>query len=172
MNENSILLNSKIETNDLNSTINNYMGSEEDVIKSLTENKYVNEVLFSYKTKNYKKYSHLEMLAIDKLCGGGRKLYLGFLTKADKVKFIKNYKFKNLYEIITNEIVKPYFDIDYKTEKEHKTDEEVKIILERFILKKSQLIFNVIWCIRYKCLWDTQIIFITASTQIRKERIF
>ena len=111
------------------------MGSEEDVIRSLTENKYVNEVLFSFKIDNYKKYSHLEMLAIDKLCGGGKKLYLGFLTKADKVKFIKNYKFKNLYEIITNEIVKPYFDIDYKTEKEHKTDEEVKIILERFILE-------------------------------------
>ena len=135
MNENSILLNSKIEPNDLKSNINNYMGSEEDVIRSLTENKYVNEVLFSFKIDNYKKYSHLEMLAIDKLCGGGKKLYLGFLTKADKVKFIKNYKFKNLYEIITNEIVKPYFDIDYKTEKEHKTDEEVKIILERFILE-------------------------------------
>ena len=124
----------KIETKKQNETINTDM-SEDDVIKSLNENKYVSEVIFKYNTTNYTKYAHLEMLAIDKLCGGGRKLYLGFKNKADKVKFIQNYKYNNLYEIITNEIVKPYFDIDYKLPQQHKTDDEVKIILKNLIIE-------------------------------------
>ena len=134
MDENTKLLNNKIEPINSKETIDNSMGSEDDVIKSLTDNKYVSEVLFKYNKSNYTTYSHLEMLAIDKLCGGGRKLYLGFKNKADKVKFIQSYKFNNLYEIITNEIVKPYFDIDYKIG-DYKTDEEVNAILKRFILE-------------------------------------
>ena len=100
---------------------------------SLAENKYVNEVFNQYNISNYQKYAHLEMLAIDKLCGGGKKVYLGFKNKSDKVKFIQSYKYNNLYEILKNDIVKPYFDIDYKTEDEHKSDDEVKLILNRFI---------------------------------------
>ena len=135
MNENTNLLNEKIEPNLINETINNFMESEEDVIKSLNNNKYITQIEFSYNKSNYQKFNHLELLAIDKVGGGGKKLYLGFKNKADKIKFIQSYKYKNLYEIITNEIVKPYFDIDYKTPQEYKTDEEVKVIIQRFILE-------------------------------------
>jgi hypothetical protein len=107
--------------------------SETEMKCSLAENKYVNEVFNQYNINNYKKYAHLELLAIDKLCGGGKKVYLGFKNKSDKVKFIKSYKYNNLYEILINDIVKPYFDIDYKKEDEHKSDDEVKLILNGFI---------------------------------------
>jgi len=118
--------------------INSCNVSEDDVINELNDNKYVCEVIFLYNEKNFEKYAHLEMLAIDKLCGGGRKLYLGFNTKADKVKFIQSYKFKNLYEILKNEIVKPYFDIDYKKPHQYITDERAKDILNRFITEFNE----------------------------------
>ena len=121
-------INKSIKQKDVNISM-----SEDDVKISLNKNKYVSELIFKYNTSNYQKYAHLELLAIDKLCGGGKKLYLGFKNKADKVKFIKSYKYNNLYEILTNEYVKPYFDIDYKKEDEHKTDDDVKKILNAFI---------------------------------------
>lgn len=125
----------KIEPINSKDNIDNSMENINDVIKSLNENKYVSDIIFSYNIHNHTKYAQFEMLAIDKVCGGGKKLYLGFKTKADKIKFIQSYKYKNLYEIIINEIVKPYFDIDYKKPQEYKTDEEVKIILHAFIIE-------------------------------------
>ena len=135
-NTNDIIINNKIDLTNSKETIG-YM-SEEDVIKELNDNKYVSEVIFKYNKDNFAKYAHLEMLAIDKLCGGGRKLYLGFKTKADKLKFIQSYKYNNLYEILKNEIVKPYFDIDYKLPHQYITDERAKAILNRFITEFNE----------------------------------
>ena len=136
MNEklNDVIIKNKTDLSNFKETI----VSEDDVIKELNDNKYISEVLFQYNINNFKKYGNMEMLAIDKLCGGGRKLYLGFNNKSNKIKFIKSYKFKNLYEMITNEIVKPYFDIDYKLPHQYITDERAKDILNRFITEFNE----------------------------------
>ena len=131
MNENTNLFINKIELENTKKTKSNSMDGGDDYIN----NKYVSEIFYTFNTSNYKKYAHLEVLAIDKKCGGGKKLYLGMKCKADKLKFILSYKYKNLYEIITNEIVKPYFDIDYKKASDYKTDDEVKVILKRLIVE-------------------------------------
>jgi len=105
------------------------MNADIDIIK----NKYVFEIIYKYNKSNYQKYEDFEMLAIDKLCGGGKKMYLCFKNKADKVKFIQENKYNNLYEIIKNDICKPYFDIDYKDTSQYITDEKAKEILNRLI---------------------------------------
>ncbi len=106
--------------------------NDTDVITWLNDNKYVSQIIRSYNKSNCDKYNHLEMLAVDK-CSGGKKMYLGFTNKADKVKFIQEYKYNNLYEIITNDICKPYFDIDCKDKAHYITDNKVIEILNRFI---------------------------------------
>ena len=112
--------------------INKYKYMNTNVLTWLNDNKYVSQIIYAYNKSNCDKYKHLEMLAVDK-SSDGKKLYLGFTNKANKVKFIQEYKYNNLYEIITNDIVKPYFDIDYKDKSEHITDDKVKEILNRFI---------------------------------------
>lgn len=129
-------LNNEIEPPILNKTIKNL--TDDELIKTLNKNKYVNQVIFTFNKTNDKTYNHLEMLAIDKPSGNGKKLYLGFKLKADKLKFIQSHKYNNIYEILTNDSVKPYYDIDYKSKNEHKTDEEVKQILNRFISELNE----------------------------------
>tara|TARA_R110002012_G_scaffold313419_2_gene525009 strand:- start:644 stop:5245 length:4602 start_codon:yes stop_codon:yes gene_type:complete len=132
MNENTIIttITDKIDLDLSNEIISNMVVSDDELI-----NKYVSEIFYQFNKTNYKNYAHLEVLAIDKSCGGGKKLYLGFNNKSNKVKFIQSYKYKNLYEIITNEIVKPYFDIDYKKPSEYINDERAKQIINRLIVE-------------------------------------
>ena len=106
---------------------------EEELFKKLAKDKSVHIVLKSFNKTNEHKYltDTPHILAIDKnlKCG---KLYLGFKHITDKIDFIERWKHQSLYEIITNDIVKPYVDIDYKIGK-YKTDEQVKIILTDLI---------------------------------------
>lgn len=107
----------------------------EDQKMILHKNKYVNQIIYKYNKANYTKYSHYEMLAIDKSCGDGKKLYVGFKTKSDKSKFILSHKYNNIYEIVTKNEVKPYFDIDYKIATQYKTEKQVTDILNRMIIE-------------------------------------
>ena len=106
---------------------------EDDLLSKLTKDKSVHIVLKSFNKKNEHKYllDTPHILAIDKdlKCG---KFYLCFKHITDKIDFIMRWKHQNLYEMITNDIVKPYFDIDYKVGN-YKTDEQVKIILTELI---------------------------------------
>ena len=127
---NDNLLN-KIEPIKSNEIINNGMLDEGDLLERLKNHKSVHIVLKSYNKTNENKYIDYHILAIDKNIKSG-KFYICFKHITDKIAFIESWKFGNLYEIITNDIVKPYYDIDYKIGK-YKTDEEVKIILNEFL---------------------------------------
>jgi len=127
---NDNLLN-KIEPIKTNEIINNGMLDEGDLLERLQNHKSVHIVLKSYNKTNENKYIDYHILAIDKNIKSG-KFYICFKHITDKIAFIESWKFGNLYEIITNDIVKPYYDIDYKIGK-YKSDEEVKIILNEFL---------------------------------------
>ena len=106
---------------------------EDELYIKLSRDKSVHIVLKSFNKTNEHKYltDTPHILAIDKdlKCG---KFYLCFKHITDKIDFITRWKHQNLYEIITNVIVKPYFDIDYKVGK-YKTDEQDKKILTELI---------------------------------------
>jgi len=106
--------------------------SESELEVKLKSDKSIHQVIKSFNKSNEAKYSGFHILAIDKneKCG---KFYLCFKHITDKIKFIEDWKFGNVYEIITNDIVKPYFDIDYKSEDKYKTEEQVKEILNGFL---------------------------------------
>ncbi len=124
--------NYKIDLENEIKTINNEMIDEDELYKTLSNHKSVHLVLKSFNKTNENKYvNDYHILAVDKNEKSG-KFYLCFKHITDKIAFIESWKYGNLYEIITNDIVKPYFDIDYKIGK-YKTDDEVKIILNEFI---------------------------------------
>lgn len=121
----------KIEPNIKIETNNHLM--EDDLFNKLSKHKSVHIVLKSFNKKNDKKIMTTTpyILGIDKDVDGG-KFYIGFIHITDLICFIESWKYGNLYEMITNDIVKPYFDIDYKVGK-YKTDKEVNTILTDFI---------------------------------------
>ena len=153
-NTNNILINDKIELDKSNIIINKRMLNEGELLKKLQRHKSVFQVLKSYNKNNENKYIDYHILAIDKNIKSG-KFYICFKHITDKIAFIESWKFGNLYEIITNDIVKPYFDIDYKIGK-FKTDDEVKIIIKEF-LKEFNSYFrlnatnNILYCYGKRC---------------------
>jgi len=128
---NNVLLTNKIEPINSTETITHGMIDEGALLEKLQNHKSVHQVLKSYNKTNESKYIDYHILAIDKNIKSG-KFYICFKHITDKINFIESWKFGNLYEIITNDIIKPYFDIDYKIGK-YKTDDEVKIILNEFL---------------------------------------
>jgi len=128
---NDILIKNKTEMKQSQETIT-YELMEDELFKKLVNHKSVHLVLKSFNAKNENSYKHdYHILAIDKNESGG-KFYICFKHITDKVAFIESWKYGNLYEIIINDIVKPYYDIDYKVGK-YKTDDEVKLIVNGLI---------------------------------------
>ena len=105
---------------------------EDEIERKIREHKSVFNVIKSYNSKNEHQYTQYHILAVDKNADN-KKFYILFKHITDKIKFIEDWGYGNLYEVITNEIVKPYFDIDYKKASQFKTDDEVKIIMDIFI---------------------------------------
>ena len=129
--DNNTILTPKIDTNIINDNNNQLM--EDDLFIKLSKHKSVHIVLKSFNKKNDKQIMTTTpyILGIDKDVEGG-KFYIGFIHITDLICFIESWKYGNLYEMITNDIVKPYFDIDYKVGK-YKTDKEVNTILTDFL---------------------------------------
>lgn len=90
--------------------------------------KYVKNVINSYNKTNKHKYKNDYVLSIDKN-ETNAKFFILFETINDMINFIDENKYKNLYEIITKDIVKPYFDIDYK--KDYTTKANIKLFISQ-----------------------------------------
>ncbi len=135
--------NIKIDLINDETTINNEM--EEEIERKIREHKSVFNVIKLYNKQNEHQYKQYHILAVDKN-DDGRKFYILFKHITDKIKFIQDWGYGNLYEVITNEIVKPYFDIDYKQAEQFKTDDEVKIIMDTFINEYNDYWRKVITC--------------------------
>jgi len=96
----------------------------------LLASKYVKNVINSYNKTNKHKYKNDYVLSIDKN-EKNAKFFILFETINDMINFIDENKYKNLYEIITKDIVKPYFDIDYK--KDYTTKANIKLFIKQLI---------------------------------------
>ena len=90
--------------------------------------KCVKNVINSYNKTNKHKYKNDYVLSIDKN-EKNAKFFILFETINDMINFIDENKYKNLYEIITKDIVKPYFDIDYK--KDYTTKANIKLFISQ-----------------------------------------
>ncbi len=90
--------------------------------------KYVKNVINTYNKTNKHKYKNDYVLSIDKN-EKNAKFFILFNTINEMIKFIEENKYKNLYEIITKDIVKPYFDIDYK--KDYTTKAKINIFIKQ-----------------------------------------
>ena len=125
----------RIEYNDLGEMNikehNSNFAYQEKLKADLLACKYVKNVLYSYDKRNKHKYKNDYILSCDK--NMSKKFFITFETITDMVKFIEINKYKNLYEIITKDIVKPYFDIDYKNK--HTTKANIKKFIKELTIE-------------------------------------
>ena len=106
--------------------------SAHPILSKYTTLEHIQDVKRSHKFTENCKYIAPHFLAIDKDNRGG-KIYLRFANKYDKVQWIDANKQRNIYEMISNESVKPYYDIDFKL-KDFLTDDLLDEFCERGIL--------------------------------------
>ena len=121
----------KYDMNYMNDIAAGYI-SAHPILSNYTALEHIQDVKRSHKFTENVKYIAPHFLAIDKDNRGG-KLYLRFANNYDKVHWVDANKERNIYEMISNESVKPYYDIDFKL-KDHITDDVLNEFRERGIL--------------------------------------
>jgi len=107
----------------------------------LLASKYVKNVIYRYNCGNKHQYKNDYVLCVDKN-ETSAKYFILFETINEMIKFVENTKYQNLYEVITKDIVKPYFDIDYKAD--YTTKENLKLFIKQLKTEFNNYFNNTI----------------------------